>query len=242
MVLCAPGPPPTMDGLAQGAYSHNTRDRSRNSLPHPGAPVQLPRAPSCASNSNSNTRATPSTNSSSSTLANSTHKSVASTTHPYRTQQYHSRTSIASERDRPRSSKLSREATNAEQDPRLAVSVASSYLQEKLQRERRFESGRSSASRTSSDAMSATAEVRAVQSSPVRASTSDGRRPRSSGGDPAKKKAMGLMEMEQVVLLSAWPTVVKPQRTDSRLTTCSLDHHQAAQGELRPEIRAVSSS
>ncbi|EJT68702.1 hypothetical protein GGTG_13730 [Gaeumannomyces tritici R3-111a-1] len=214
-----------MDSLTQGAYSHNARDRSRHSLPHPGAPVQLPRAPSRASNSTSNTRASPSANSSSSNLA----KSVASTTYPYRSQQYHSRGSIASERDRPRSSRLSREATN-EYDTRLAVSVASSYLQEKLQRERRFESGRSSASRTSSDAMSATAEVRAVQSSPVRASTSDGRRPRSSGGDAAKKKAMGLMEMEQ--------TITKMHKVNFDLKF-ELYHRRERQTELESSLESL---
>jgi hypothetical protein len=66
----------------------------------------------------------------------------------------------------------------------------SSYLQEKLQRERKVELERSS-SRMSSD-MSASLELpRASQSSPVRSGTSDGRRPRSSGnGEAAKKKGM----------------------------------------------------
>lgn len=75
----------------------------------------------------------------------------------------------------------------------------SSFLQEKLQRERRFESERSS-SRMSND-MSASVDLKVVHSSPARSTTAEGKRPRSSGGnaEQTKKKGLGLKEMEQVM-------------------------------------------
>ena len=86
---------------------------------------------------------------------------------------------------------------------RASTPPVSSFLQERLQRERRFEVERS-ASRMSSRgdlSMSASGDLRAVQSSPIRERGSDVRRPGSSGGSAAeqpKKKGLGLKEMEQV--------------------------------------------
>ncbi len=50
--------------------------------------------------------------------------------------------------------------------------------------------------------MSASLDLRAIQSSPIRSATAESRRPRSSGGgngEHPKRKGLGLKEMEQVL-------------------------------------------
>lgn len=92
---------------------------------------------------------------------------------------------------------LSREASSesARQTP------VSSFLQEKLQRERQAESHKltSSSSRTGSD-MSASVELgNAHTKSPIKNPGLDLHRPQSSSGvDPQQKKGYALKEMEQV--------------------------------------------
>lgn len=171
--------PPTMEGSAVHAQA---ADRPRPTFP---------RTASRSSTSSSNTRMTPiSANSSRSHLPPSPQQSTAHPiAHPFRR-----RTSSRGAADLPRS-QLSRETSD---DARQPVPQVSSFLQERLQRERKVESERSS-SRMSNDPMSASLDLRAIQSSPARSGTSDSRRPRSSGGPgPAKKKGLGLKEMEQV--------------------------------------------
>ncbi len=180
-----------MDGLLSQTQS---RERSRG-------PPSYPRAPSRSSTSTTNTRATPqSTNSSSSHLANSPQLSGA------QSHRYHHGSNPKPGTPRPAPPMLSRETSS---ESRHSVAT-SSYLHEKLQRERKVEGERSAAaaasvSRMASD-LSTSLELRASQSSPVRSSTSDSRRPRSSGGDGTKageltkKKGMGVKEMEQVGL------------------------------------------
>ena len=164
------------------------KDRSR--------PRQFARPGSKSSMSSTKSRINPqSANSSTSHLASSPQSSTPSHSHRY----HHSlctnhKRGSGSERTR---SLLSREASE-ELDQNLPA--VSSFLQERLQRERKAESGRST-SRTSNDAMSASLDLRAIQSSPIRAATFDYARPRSSEGDgePAKKKdGMGLKDVEQV--------------------------------------------
>lgn len=171
-----------MDGSAAQAQA---AERSR---------PNFPRTASRSSTSSSQTRMTPlSTNSSRSHLPPSPQQSTAHVAHRFRR-----RTSSRGSADPPRS-QLSRETTDEAKQP---VPQVSSFLQERLQRERKVESERSS-SRMSNDPMSASLDLRTVQSSPVRSGTSDGRRPRSSGGaEPAKKKGLGLKEMEQVCYFS----------------------------------------
>lgn len=85
-------------------------------------------------------------------------------------------------------------------DPRQNTSAVSSYLQERLRQERRSETLRSGSSRAGSNDTMSTSDrhSRGINSSPVRASTSDGPRPRSSSGyDAAKRKAVGLRASEQ---------------------------------------------
>ncbi|KAK3386822.1 hypothetical protein B0H63DRAFT_392332 [Podospora didyma] len=112
----------------------------------------------------------------------------------YRLPQSRGSRTPASASDRSRSH-LSREASEQSLPP------MSTFLQERLERERRVESERS-LSRASNEAMSASGDVRAVQSSPARSKHNDSRRPGSSDGnvDPApKKKGLGLKEMEQTL-------------------------------------------
>ena len=83
-------------------------------------------------------------------------------------------------------------------DSRPSLIATSSYLQEKLLKERKVESDRSS-SRQSNEKMSSSVDLRGVQSSPGRA-LYDISRPKSSTDhlDGSKKKGVGLKEMEQV--------------------------------------------
>ena len=76
----------------------------------------------------------------------------------------------------------------------------STYLQERLERERKVNESDTSSSRASNEGTGALSDFRAIQSSPPRKSASEGRRPgSSSGADPAKKKGLGLKEMEQTL-------------------------------------------
>lgn len=99
---------------------------------------------------------------------------------------------------------LSREASteSARQTP------VSSFLQERLQKERQAESHKlaGSSSRTGSD-MSASVELgSANQKSPVKNAGLDMHRPQSSNGvDPSQKKGFALKEMEQVSSMSYRP-------------------------------------
>lgn len=161
------------------------RDRSR-----PPAPP-YPRAPSRSSTSTSNTRMTPQSNNSSSTnLPPSPTLRHSHAAHRLN----HSSSRRGSIPERPRS-QLSKESSD---ESHQGLPVVSTFLQEKLQRERRFEIERSS-SRMSND-MTASVDLRVVHSSPARSVTADGKRPRSSGGsgETSKKKGLGLKEMEQV--------------------------------------------
>lgn len=108
----------------------------------------------------------------------------------------------------------------------------SSFLQERLQRERKVESERSS-SRMSNDPMSASLDLRAIQSSPARSGTSDSRRPRSSGGaDLAKKKGLGLKEMEQTL------STLHKQNFDLKL---ELFHRRERQTALDERVEKLES-
>lgn len=107
----------------------------------------------------------------------------------------------------------------------------SSFLQERLQRERKLESERTSRRLSADLSASADFTMRATQSSPVRGRQADSHRPRSSsGGDPAtgKKKGMGLKEMEQVCGFRApLSRLARPESgTDHASQTLSTLHKQ----------------
>ena len=131
--------------------------------------------------------------------------------------------------ERPRS-QLSRETS----DSRESVPAMSSYLQERLERERKVNDSESLLSRASNDALSATlVEQRTVQSSPPRNSAAEGRRPKSSGGtDPAKKKGLGLKEMEQTL------STLHKQNFDLKL---ELFHRRERQGALETRVEELES-
>lgn len=163
---------------------HPTRDRSFIS--------QQSRAPSRSSNSTASTRATSHSTTNSSFTTSSPKLSSATLASQ--------RPGLSTGQRKPPpshlSSQLMREAGyDARQSP------VSSYLQEKLLKERKVELDNKSISsgRMSNDPRN-TLEYRAVQSSPIRKDVSDTHRPQSSGGaDPTtKKKGMGLKEIEQV--------------------------------------------
>ncbi|KAF6840949.1 hypothetical protein CPLU01_00945 [Colletotrichum plurivorum] len=111
-------------------------------------------------------------------------------------------------------------------------SVASNYLQGKLQK-RREEAERLAAARSMQDA-SASMELppRNTQSSPVKGGPSDGHRPRSSGGsgDP-KKKGMGSKEMEAVNRFNAAQAKPRPQSSNS---STGANGRTSSRNELTP--------
>ncbi|OIW27893.1 hypothetical protein CONLIGDRAFT_453658 [Coniochaeta ligniaria NRRL 30616] len=155
-------------------------------------PPPFPRAASRSSTSSTKTRTTHlSSNGSFTQLPPSPQHSAAHPTH-----RFHHSTCGRGSTERPRS-QLSREAS---EDSRQSLPPVSSFLQERLQRERKVESERSS-SRLSNETMNASFDHKTAQSSPARSGVSDGRRPRSSGGaDPVKKKqGLGVKEMEQTL-------------------------------------------
>ncbi|CAI4219837.1 unnamed protein product [Parascedosporium putredinis] len=111
-------------------------------------------------------------------------------------------------------------------------SPISSYLQEKLLRERKVELDNKSVSsgRTSNDAH--------TQGSPCRREGFDPRRPMSSGGPdaPTKKKGMGVKEMEQVsanVMGSQTVSTLHKQNFDLKL---ELYHRRERQTALEDEL------
>ncbi|PKS13068.1 hypothetical protein jhhlp_000409 [Lomentospora prolificans] len=207
-----------MDSPAHN-LAHSGRDRSFVS--------QSSRAPSRASNSTTSTRITShSTGNSSYTTSSPKMSSSTLSSH---------RLNLSNGGRKPvpshLSSQLMREVGyDARQSP------VSSYLQEKLQRERKVESDNKSVSsgRTSNDPN--------VQSSPIRREGFDPRRPMSSGGhdSSSKKKGMGVKEMEQIdpatkITNTTYQTVstLHKQNFDLKL---ELYHRRERQTALEEEL------
>ncbi|KAL7787149.1 hypothetical protein V8C37DRAFT_418996 [Trichoderma ceciliae] len=161
-------------------------------------PSQYPRASSQASNRSSSRMASHGVRSPGPQLAPSPQLSTDHPTHRY----HHSTCNrpVLSPRSTPRHTpQLSREGS-LESTHTQAVST---FLQEKLQRERRAESDKlsqSSLSRVNED-IGAPVGISRVNSPRRRsvAASSDGSRPKSSGGpEPAKKPGLGVKDMEHV--------------------------------------------
>lgn len=109
----------------------------------------------------------------------------------------------------------------------------STYLQERLERERKVNDSERSSSRASNEAMSTPPDFRAVQSSPPRNNPTEGRRPRSSGGgEPSKKKGLGLKEMEQTL------STLHKQNFDLKL---ELFHRREKQTALEERVEKLES-
>lgn len=193
------------------------------------------RANSLSSTHTSSSRmASRSNNSSSSNLTSSPKQKSSNLSHRY----HPARMSTSSSIDGPRLS-LAKESSDGSQrsESRQSNGVTSSYLQEKLQLERKLDSQRS-VSRMG-DHMTSSLELRPIQSSPARRlSNNDARRPRSSGGssgDPVKKKSLGLKEAETVRCL------YNPCCQSFLYLTANVftGHGNPTQTELRPETRTL---
>lgn len=170
-------------------------DASSAAHPRQRTNASYPRAPSRSSVSTTNTRMTSqSANSSSSHVATSPQLSHSHSAHRF----YH-QNSCPAPSGSPRAARgptpvLSREGS-AEMIRQPAMS---SFLQEKLLRERRTDSERMSIASRSQTDMSASLDLgRAAQDSKL--GDTDSRRPGSSAGsEPTKKQGPGLKEIEQV--------------------------------------------
>ncbi|KAK3320392.1 hypothetical protein B0T19DRAFT_361364 [Cercophora scortea] len=192
-----------MDGF--GAQSQ-VNDRSR----YP--PPPFPRTASRSSTSSTRTRQ--------STSSTSNHQVPSANPHRY----HHSRCTRTPNMEQPRS-QLSREPS---EDSRQSLApTMSSFLQERLERERKVESDRSS-SRASNDGMSVSTDLKPAQSSPSKTSIAESRRPRSSAGSEAsKKKGLGLKEMEQTL------STLHKQNFDLKL---ELFHRRERQSTLEERL------
>lgn len=147
-----------------------------------------PRTASRSSNSTTSTRmASQSANSSTSQIALSQMPSSHST------HRFHHATCVKP--STPRTPRLSREAS-IESTRQVAVS---SFLQEKLQKERKAESEKMSVFSRSTTDMSMSSDVARGHHSPTKGGDSE-RRPVSSQGSE-KKKGLGVKDMEQVRFL-----------------------------------------
>ncbi|KAK0705471.1 hypothetical protein B0H67DRAFT_498159 [Lasiosphaeris hirsuta] len=184
-------------------------DRSRN--------PPYPRTASRSSTSSTRTRL-------SNTGSSSSHQLPAGAL-PHR--YHHTRCNRSSTVDPPRS-QLSREAL---ENSRESLPTMSTYLQERLERERKVNDSERSSSRASNEAMSTPSDLRAIQSSPPRKTPTEGRRPRSSGGgEPSKKKGLGLKEMEQTL------STLHKQNFDLKL---ELFHRREKQTALEDRVEKL---
>ncbi|KAF7562167.1 hypothetical protein G7046_g1973 [Stylonectria norvegica] len=204
---------------------YSTQPHERTRPPHP-------RTASRSSNSTSNTRTTSqSANSSTSQIAQSPQQANVHTSHRY----HHATCARPTSSPRtPRATpRLSREAS-IESARQTAVS---SFLQEKLQKERKAEIDKVAAlSRTNTD-MSASVELGRVSqshhSSPTKGGESDSRRPQSNGGSQGtKRKGLGVNEMEQVI------SNLHKQNFDLKL---ELFHRRERQSVMEDRIETLES-
>ncbi|QPG98423.1 hypothetical protein C2857_007594 [Epichloe festucae Fl1] len=194
-------------------------------------PRQYPRPQSRSSTHTSASRMTSvSANSSSSQIAASPQLFQSHSTHRY----HHNQCSTSS--PRPTSGPtppLSRqESTESARQP-----TVSSFLLEKLQRERRAEIEKSNQSQSSlprsNPDMNGSAELGRAPSSPMKTSASEANRPSSSAGhENGKKKGHGVKEMEQVI------STLHKQNFDLKL---ELYHRRERQSTLEERLDALES-
>lgn len=162
-------------------------DRSRPSYP---------RTASRSSTSTTNTRAT----SQSAGSSNSQLDASQMTGHPAHRFHHASCKTVSTPRNTPRATpRLSREASS-ESNRQTAVS---SFLQERLQKERQFESDKSGQWSRGSDTSTPADSSRISHGSPTKGG--DLRRPQSTTGTESKKKGLGVKDMEQVRFVPSSP-------------------------------------
>ncbi|KAK3175682.1 hypothetical protein K4F52_010065 [Lecanicillium sp. MT-2017a] len=180
------------------------------------------RSPSRASTVGSNTRSVSSSNS----------HVPASPAHSYAhpAHRFHHNACAASPKSSTRPTpQLSREASSE-----LARQPAiSTFLQERLQKERKTESDKLSSSTSSRHNfdMSASVDLGRVGDKPSKSADADGQRPQSSAGAEAgKKKGLGVKEMEQVV------STLHKQNFDLKL---ELFHRRERQTKLEQRLELL---
>ncbi|KAM3440072.1 hypothetical protein MY4824_002327 [Beauveria thailandica] len=184
----------------------------------------FPRAPSRASTIGSNMRSVSSSNTSHMQPASP----AQSFAHP---QRFHSTATPASPRSSYRATpQLSREASGELARP----PTMSTFLQEKLQKERRAESeklGSSTSSRHNLDLSGSVDLGRVPNERAFRSTDYEPQRPQSSAGvEPPKKKSIGVKEMEQVV------SSLHKQNFDLKL---ELYHRRERQSKLEERLDAL---
>ncbi|OAA67474.1 hypothetical protein ISF_03650 [Cordyceps fumosorosea ARSEF 2679] len=196
------------------------------SLSQPGQRPRppYPRAPSRASTIASNTRSVSSSNTSHMQPASP----AQSFSHP---QRFHCTATAASPRSSSRATpQLSREASGDLARP----PTMSTFLQEKLQKERRAESeklGSSTSSRHNLDLSASVDLGRVATDRSFRSSDHEPQRPQSSTGmESGKKKGLGLKEMEQVV------SSLHKQNFDLKL---ELYHRRERQTKMEERLEAL---
>ncbi|KID90555.1 hypothetical protein MGU_02432 [Metarhizium guizhouense ARSEF 977] len=189
-----------------------------------------PRAPSRSSIHTNASRTTPvSPNSSTSQIAISPQLSQSHPMHRY----HHSRCGTGSPQPMSRPTPPLSRQESIESTRQIALS---SFLQEKLQKERRAESeklnqSQSSLPRSNPD-MSVSADLGRTPSSPFKTSM-EGNRPQSSAGtDQGKKKGLGVKEMEKVI------SNLHKQNFDLKL---ELYHRRERQTTLEERVDAMES-
>ncbi|KAG6014095.1 hypothetical protein E4U54_005852 [Claviceps lovelessii] len=194
---------------------------------------QYPRAPSPSSSLTSASRITSaSATSSSSQIPNSPQMSQAHSHSSHRNS--HGQCSTGSPRpmSRPTPSLLRRDSMDSARQ-----STTSSFLLEKLQRERRaevekFNQSQSSLTRLNSD-VHASVELARAPGSPLKTSVSEYNRPSSSAGyEIGRKKGHGVKEMEQVI------STLHKQNFDLKL---ELYHRRERQSTLEERLNALQS-
>ena len=148
-------------------------------------------------------------------------------THPVH-KHHHSRcasSSVSTSNTRP-PSRLTREMSNDVQPNRIPA--ISSYLQERLQQERR--DGERNSPRASAGRNTPTAGFRdddVSSASPLRSNTAMGRRPRSASGDEAdSQKGYGSKEMEKVRMPNSLPPGWCQLLVSTMLTIRPCRHYQ----------------
>ncbi|KAK1829291.1 hypothetical protein QBC39DRAFT_136709 [Podospora conica] len=173
---------------------------------------------------------TASRSSTSSTRTRMSNNSATSTQQPSSQRYLQTRGSRPPAIERPRS-QLSREASQTSRES--LPPTMSTYLQERLERERKVNDSERSSSRASNDHTVASDETNIPQGSPLRNGHQDARRPRSSGGtEPAKKKGLGLKEMEQTL------STLHKQNFDLKL---ELFHRREKQTALEEHVEKLES-
>ncbi|CAM1509426.1 Fc.00g031650.m01.CDS01 [Cosmosporella sp. VM-42] len=204
---------------------------SSHTQPYERSRPQYPRTASRSSTSTTNTTNTTNTRMTSQS-ANSSTSQIAGSLNSHAAHRYHhaSCATPSSPRTTPRGPRLSREAST-ESTRQQAVS---SFLQEKLQKERKAESDKIAALSRSNTEMSVSDLGRVSHSSPIQGNESEHRPKSSSAGSEKKgtekKRGLGVNQMEQVI------STLHKQNFDLKL---ELFHRRERQSVMEERIETL---